>query len=120
VLFSSVGQRLAAGSNDHTVKIWDSMTGKELFALKGHAGLVCSVAFSPDGQRLASASGRQVMIWDTATGKELFALNGHAGDVRSVAFSPDGKCLASANEDGSIHLWETRVSPETTKGRIAK
>ena len=38
------------------MKIWDSATGKELFALKGHAGWVTSVAFSPDGQRLASAN----------------------------------------------------------------
>ena len=38
------------------MKIWDSATGKELFALKGHAGSVSGVAFSPDGQRLASAS----------------------------------------------------------------
>jgi WD40 repeat protein len=96
------------------VKIWDSATGKELFALKGHASAVWSVAFSPDGQRLASASDDQtVRIWDSVTGKELFALQGHAGPLRSVAFSPDGQRLASANADGSIHLWETRsVSPE--------
>ena len=62
------------------MKIWDSATGKELFALKGHAGRVASVAFSPDGQRLASGSRDQtVKIWDSATGKELFALKGHAG-----------------------------------------
>ena len=79
------------------MKIWDSATGKELFALKGHAGMVTSVAFSPDGQRLASASWDQtVKIWDSATGKELFALKGHAGVVYSVAFSPDGQRLASA------------------------
>jgi tetratricopeptide (TPR) repeat protein len=48
-----------------------------------------------------------VRIWDSATGKELFALKGHAGGVYSVAFSPDGQRLASANQDGSIHLWET-------------
>ena len=78
--FSPDGQRLASGSSDQTVKIWDSATGKELFALKGHAGWVYSVAFSPDGQRLASGSDDQtVKIWDSATGKELFALKGHAG-----------------------------------------
>ena len=108
VAFSPDGQRLASASCDQTVKIWDSATGKELFALKGHAGSVRSVAFSPDGQRLASASHDQtVRIWDSATGKELFALKGHAGPVFGVAFSPDGQRLASANEDGSIHLWET-------------
>ena len=66
------------------------------------------VAFSPDGQRLASAGLDQtVRIWDNATGKELSALKGHAGWVARVAFSPDGQRLASANRDGSIHLWET-------------
>ena len=48
-----------------------------------------------------------VRIWDSATGKELLALKGHADRVSSVAFSPDGQRLASANQDGSIHLWET-------------
>ena len=64
------------------MKIWDSATGKELFAFKGHAGRVRSVAFSPDGRRLALASAdNTVRIWDGATGKELFALKGHAGSV---------------------------------------
>jgi Flp pilus assembly protein TadD len=114
VAFSPDGQRLASGSVDHTVRIWDSATGTELIALKGHAGQVCSVAFSPDGQRLASGGDDQtVRIWDSATGKELFALKGLAHWVYSVVFSPDGQRLASASQDGSIHLWETRgVSPE--------
>jgi Flp pilus assembly protein TadD len=114
------------------VKIWDSATGKELFALKGHAGWVSSVAFSPDGQRLASGSwDNTVKIWDSATGKELVSLKGHAGWVSSVAFSPDGQCLASANNngtiltsakvDGSIILWETKtVSPEIQQRRAAR
>ena len=84
-----------------------------LFALKGHAGPVRSVAFSPDGQRLASGSDDQtVKIWDTATGKELFALKGHAGAVNSVAFSPDGQRLASGSSDKTVKIWDSATGKE--------
>ncbi len=77
------------------------------------------MAFSPDGQRLASASLDQtVKIWDTATGKELFTLKGHAGWVRTVAFSPDGQRLASASDDQTVKIWDSATGKElfTLKG----
>ena len=59
-----------------------------------------SVAFSPDGKRLASASEDQtVKVWDATSGQETLTLKGHTDWVLSVAFSPDGKRLASASED---------------------
>ena len=56
IAFHPDGKRVATGSHDKTVKIWDLMTGRELLTLSGHAYSVTSVAFSPDGKRLASAS----------------------------------------------------------------
>ena len=73
---------MASGGYDNTVRIWDSVTGKQLFVLKGHDAPVCSVAFSPDGHRLASGSyDKTVKIWDTRGARELLSLKGHGGVV---------------------------------------
>ena len=81
--------------------------------LVGHAAELQGVAFSPDGQRLASGSwDPTVSIWDSATGKELFALKGHAGSVASVAFSPDGRRLASGSDDQTVWIWDSATRKE--------
>ncbi len=91
--------------------------GQETLTLKGHTDWVNSVAFSPDGERLASASGLwkhgQVKVWDVTSGQEMLTFKGHTeGGVKSVAFSPDGKRLASASAD-AVKVWDTTSGQET-------
>ena len=96
--------------------------------LKGHADTVTAVAFSPEGQRLASASlDRTVKIWELATGLEIRTLKGHADGVVGVIFSPDGQRVGSCGRDGEVKVWEvssgkvlfTLTDQTPTKGAMA-
>ena len=101
---------LQADPSDHTIKLWDAATGKEIQTLTGHTSYVRSVAFSPDGKTIASGSWDQtIKLWDATTGKEIQTLSGHTDDVSSVAFSPDGKTIASGSDDTTIKLWDARL-----------
>lgn len=108
VAFSADGKRIATGSFDKSVKLWDATTGKELrtFAGKaGHQSLVTAVAFSPDGSGLASAgTDNFVKVWDVPTGKPQLETDLTAGGTK-VAVSPDGKLYAVGAADGSVKVF---------------
>ena len=105
VAVSPDSQRIATGSLDGVVKLWQ-LDGQPLFTLTGHRDRIWSLAFSPDGALLASSSADgTVKLW-RLDGTLQATLIGHQWGVWTVRFSPDGQRLASAGYDGRINLWQ--------------
>ncbi len=85
------------------VRLWDVATGREALTLRGHTAPVGSVAFSPDGRRLASSDSEATLkIWDAASGREIRTFRGGDGGLRELAFSPDGRLIASVSKAVSL------------------
>ena len=86
---------------------WDASTGQRLTTMHGHTTWVESVAWSPDGTRLASASlDNTVRISDPSTGEETLVLRGNSVWFHDVSWHPDGARLAAASSDGQIWIWD--------------
>lgn len=86
-----------------------------LFKLEGQKGL-SEVAFSPDGQTLASAGSSfdgTIWLWDMARGGvKRMELEGHTDAIYSIAFSPNGALLASGSRDNSVRIWDIQTGKE--------
>jgi len=112
ITISPDGRRaITATTFKRVAHVRDSGTGRPLVTLNRDGLRMLSVAFSPDGRRVAS--GHQAglaFIWDAQTGKRLQLLGGvgagsHRGPVWSAAFSPDGRRVATAGDDGAVRVW---------------
>jgi WD40 repeat protein len=107
-LAASAAGRVESDRPDHEeVLIWEAATGRILHKLQGHQRRPTTLAFAPDGHRLATAGwDKEVKLWDVATGQEVLSLEGHEGGVLAVRFSPNGRWLASGGFDHHLRLWD--------------
>ena len=126
VASSRGGDRLASTGFDKVVKVW-AATGQELLTLTGHASpFIEALAFSPDGQRLASGTvlfvgeaGKkhppEVKVWDLATGKEHLGWR-VPGSISSIAFSPDGRRLFTPGgvKEGMVTVWDATTGEQVS------
>jgi WD40 repeat protein len=124
IAFSSDGKRVATASGemydlsqegpDNAARIWDASSGKEIARME-HISPVNSIAFSPDGKIVATASDyKYVFIWDAFSGKELERME-HGSSVNSIEFSPDGIRLATASYDNTARVWDVTSGKGITR-----
>ncbi len=95
--------------------------GTTIYTYRGHSSIVWAVAWSPDGQRIASGAGAYqkqgsdtaVHVWDTNTGNLIVKLHGHTDLIPSVAWSPDGQHIVSASLDKTARVWDASTGNNT-------
>lgn len=136
VAFTPDGRRLAASTQNGTVRIWDvadparpgvgrhrpdPTRPRPTAVLTGHAGTVYRLGISADGRRLATpGKDGTVRVWDVgdpAAPVAVATLTNHGDSVKSASFSPDGTVLATGSADATVRLWHLDAGEATTRVR---
>jgi WD40 repeat protein len=106
-------------SGSSTILIWDAVSGVKVHNIPQTADEdVVTLAFSPDGRRLASAGfAANIKLWDTESGLELLTLTGHKSWIWIVSFSPDGQRILSCGRDRTVRIWIAGPLPAEVESR---
>jgi WD40 repeat protein len=118
------GRTALAAVDDHTVRVLDLATGKELRRFEGHRAMVQGVSFSSDGRLALSTSGtvdakaeqaNTMRLWEVATGKERRRFDGLTELVSTAVLSPDDRFILCASKDRTLRLWDARTGKEVRR-----
>jgi WD40 repeat protein len=116
VAWSPDGKLIASGGRDKTVQVWSVPQGAQVvgpavegnvFTYRGHTTNVSTVAWSPDGRRIASGAwDNTVQVWEPTPESNTLTYHGHMSFVNTVAWSPDGRRIASGAWDDTVQVWD--------------
>lgn len=125
VAWTHNGKRIASGSVDETLQIWDARTGQNASIYNNHHGIVNAVSWSSDGFYIAAGyTDKTVRVWDTTGGQIAFSYTKHTNIVNTVAWANNGsQQIASGSDDGTVRIWESggqdiRLIPVHTSGAV--
>lgn len=113
VAYSPDGTMVATGNRDWKVRLWDTETGAIIHTLIGHNFNVRKVAFSPDGNTIASLEVATLIIWDVATGTRRHTIE----RTNTFEYSPDRATLATIDVAGDMNIWDLATGTRRNKFR---
>ncbi len=106
-VYSPDGKRLAAGSADAMIRVFDVNSGELQRTIASHSDWIISLAWNADGSKLAAASrDKTCKVFDTSNGELLVTYSGHNQPVKGIAFHPEGNEIFSAGGDNKLHRWK--------------
>ncbi len=107
---------IVSGSDDGTIHIWDSNTGKKLKRLEGHTNSVSSLLLLPNGNIVSGSRDGTIRMWDSETGKELKTFEGlYTRSILSLLLLPNGNIVSGSRGDNRIRIWDSNTGKELKK-----
>jgi WD40 repeat protein len=101
------GSTLISGSDDCSIRTWNTTTWQQIHVLTGHTNTVFRISISPNGRILASASlDNTTRLWNLENGQPIGSPLQHANSVSCVSFSADGTLLATGSWDHNAYTWD--------------